>query len=93
MKQLIILQQKWKPIGNYPGMIFDLTVPGALCGKEAIACIRKLDANVPVFVASGYDNPVIKDPFEYGFTASICKPFLRSELVIMLQKYLKQNNF
>jgi len=63
------------------GMIFDLTIPGGMGGKEAVKEIRKLNQEIPVFVASGYSNdPVMKNPAEYGFTASICKPFKNDEL-------------
>ena len=71
------------------GAIFDLTVPGGMGGKAAIEEIRKLNTTTPVFVASGYaEDPVMKDPTNYGFTASICKPFTKSELMEMLNDYL-----
>lgn len=73
----------------FKGMLFDLTVPGAMGGKEAIDLIRKMDVTVPAFVASGYaDDPIIKNPADYGFTGSISKPFMRSELIEMLEKYM-----
>jgi len=72
------------------GMIIDLTIPGGAGGKEVIAEIRKLTAETPVFVTSGYAyDPVMRNPAVYGFTASICKPFRRSELSEMLIKYMK----
>jgi two-component system, cell cycle sensor histidine kinase and response regulator CckA len=68
-------------------MIFDLTIPGGVGGREAIMEIRKLDADIPVFVASGYaEDPVIANPAKYGFTASICKPFNKRELIELLNK-------
>jgi FixJ family two-component response regulator len=71
-------------------MIFDLTVPGAMGGKEAIQRIRKMGVNIPAFVSSGYaDDPIIRNPAGYGFTASICKPFMRSELIEMLEKHMR----
>jgi len=77
---------------KFAGMIFDLTVPGGMGGKEAVAEIRKLDAALPVFVASGYaDDPVMKNPVDYGFMASICKPFRMSELAEMLSTYIKKD--
>lgn len=77
---------------TFAGMIFDLTVPGAMGGKTAVEMIRKTNKEIPVFVASGYaDDPVMKNPTEFGFMASICKPFRKSELVAMLNKYLKPN--
>ena len=72
------------------GMIFDLTVHGGMGGKEALAEIRKLDVYTqnPVFVTSGYaEDPIMANPAEHGFTASICKPFTLSELSEMLNKY------
>ena len=71
------------------GMIFDLTVSGGMGGKAAIEEIRKTNTDIPAFVASGYaDDPIMKKPAEHGFTASICKPFMKSELSEMLNKYL-----
>ena len=72
------------------GIIFDLTVPGGMGGKAAVEEIRKLNTEIPIFVASGYaEDPVMKNPTEYGFTASICKPFRKNDLAEMLNKYLK----
>jgi signal transduction histidine kinase/CheY-like chemotaxis protein len=74
------------------GMIFDLTVPGGMGGMAAITEIRKTNTEIPAFVASGYaDDPVMKKPAEFGFTASICKPFKKSELSEMLNNYMKPN--
>ncbi len=71
------------------GMIFDLTIPGRMGGKEAVLEIRKLCSQTPVFVSSGYaDDPVMANPREYGFTASICKPFKLDEFSRMLNEYM-----
>jgi PAS domain S-box-containing protein len=73
-------------------MLFDLTVPGAMGGKEAIDLIRKMHVTVPAFVASGYaDDPIIKNPMGYGFTGSISKPFMRNELIELLEKHMKSS--
>lgn len=70
-------------------MIFDLTVPGGMGGKEAISELRKLDAAIPVFVASGYaDDPVMAHPRDYGFSGSIAKPFTTKELTQLLNAEL-----
>ena len=67
-------------------MILDLTIPGGMGGKEAAAAIRKLDQELPLFVASGYaDDPVMRNPVDYGFTGSIGKPFTIAELSDLLQ--------
>jgi PAS domain S-box-containing protein len=76
---------------KFTAMIFDLTVPGGMGGIEAVKEIRKVNKNVPVFVTSGYaDDPVLKNPVTYGFTASIPKPFTMEELSELLGKYLKK---
>jgi PAS domain S-box-containing protein len=66
-------------------MIFDLTIPNGMGGKATITELRKVNKDIPVFVASGYaEDPVMSNPKEYGFTASICKPFRLDELKKML---------
>ncbi len=71
------------------GMIFDLTIPGAMGGKEAVREVRKIDVKIPVFVASGYaDDPVMAHPEKFGFSMSICKPFRTAELAKMLNRFL-----
>jgi len=71
------------------GMIFDLTIAGGMGGKEAIKEIRALNLKIPVFVASGYaQDPVMAYPADYGFTASICKPFKMEQLIELLNKYI-----
>jgi PAS domain S-box-containing protein len=68
-------------------MIFDLTIPGGMGGLEAVREIRKVDKEIPIFVASGYaDNFVMKNPVECGFTGSISKPFTIAELSEMLSR-------
>jgi nitrogen-specific signal transduction histidine kinase/ActR/RegA family two-component response regulator len=70
-------------------MVFDLTVPGGMGGIEAVAEIRKTDKAVPVFVASGYsEDPAMANPEEFGFTASIRKPFQINELSEMFETHM-----
>jgi CheY-like chemotaxis protein len=58
-------------------------------GEEAIKEVRKICKETPVFVSSGYGgNSIMANPKEYGFTASLCKPFKKSELVEMLEEHL-----
>ena len=73
------------------GMIFDLTIPGGMGGKEAIREIRRICPDTPAFVASGYSvDPIMANPEEYGFTASLPKPFTIDELSDMLEKHMKK---
>jgi CheY-like chemotaxis protein len=58
-------------------------------GIETVFNIRKKNSEIPVIVASGYaDDPAIASPEDYGFNASICKPFTIAELSSVLNKYV-----
>lgn len=71
-------------------MFFDLTIPGGKGGRESVSEIRNICLETPVFVVSGYaEDPVMSNPKEYGFTASICKPFTMTDLEKMLNENLK----
>lgn len=62
-------------------IIMDLTVPGGMSGKECIVEILKIDPQAKVVVVSGYSNdPVMARYQDYGFVASIAKPFELAEL-------------
>ena len=71
-------------------LIFDLTIPGGVGGREAVKEIKKINSATPVFVVSGYaDDPVMANPQKYGFTGSICKPFTMADLAQMLDENLR----
>ncbi|MFW5902208.1 MAG: ATP-binding protein, partial [Thermodesulfobacteriota bacterium] len=51
----------------YDAVIMDLTVPGAMGGKEAISELRRMDPDVTAIVSSGYaTNPVMAECTAYG---------------------------
>lgn len=84
--------EEFKANRKLAGIVFDLTIPGGMGGKEAIEKIRKICPDTPAFVASGYsEDPAMANPEEYGFTASIQKPCLKEELSQMLEKYMKRS--
>jgi len=78
--------------GQMTAAIFlDLTVPGGMGGKETVRHIRAIDEKVPVFVASGYaEDPVMANPVDYGFNASLRKPFTMNELAAVLEKFVSK---
>jgi signal transduction histidine kinase/CheY-like chemotaxis protein len=70
-------------------LIFDLTVPGGMGGKDAMAAIRQIDLHTPAIVSSGYsDDPVMADYKQYGFTGVVPKPYELSELGEAIAKVL-----
>lgn len=73
----------------FSAIIVDLTIPAGMGGKELVKEIRKTDAEIPVFVSSGYaEDPIMADPEKYGFTGSLSKPFRKSDLMELLDKHL-----
>lgn len=57
-------------------VIMDLTVPGGMGGREAIAQLRQIDPHVVAIVSSGYSNdPVLANYEEFGFKGFVPKPF------------------
>ena len=65
----------------FAGVILDLTVPGAMGGKETMTKLLEIDPQVKAIVSSGYsDDPVMADFQKYGFSGVIAKPYRISEL-------------
>lgn len=62
-------------------VILDLTIPGGMGGKKTKEELRKIAPSLKIIASSGYsDDPVIAHPGEFGFDASIRKPYHREEL-------------
>jgi len=64
-------------------VIMDLTIPGGMGGKEAIAALLEIDPQAKAIVCSGYSqDPVMSRYREYGFKGTCAKPF---EFVVLSQ--------
>jgi PAS domain S-box-containing protein len=60
----------------YRAVLLDLTVPGAMGGREALQHLRVLDPSVCAIVSSGYSHdPILGDPESHGFAAVLPKPY------------------
>jgi PAS domain S-box-containing protein len=65
--------------------LLDLTVPGGLGGREIVARLASLDPRMRIIASSGYaDDPVMARPADYGFAASLAKPYHLHELLEVL---------
>jgi len=61
-------------------------------GKELIREVRKTHPQTPVFASSGFsEDHVMSHPADYGFTASIRKPYRRDELARLLESHMKKD--
>jgi CheY-like chemotaxis protein len=71
-------------------VILDLTIPGGMGGKEVLAILKQIDANVKSIVSSGYSNdPVMANYQNYGFCAVLVKPYRLQEISGVLQELSK----
>jgi CheY-like chemotaxis protein len=69
--------------------MMDLTVPGGMGGREAIAQLRRIDPKVRAIVSSGYSSdPVLANYREHGFCGVAAKPYEMSDLARVLREAL-----
>lgn len=88
----IELYKKAKKSGKpFDAVIMDLTIPGAMGGKEAIKKLLEIDPKAKAIVSSGYSNdPVMAHFRKYGFIGFLAKPYKREELHEILVEALKK---
>jgi CheY-like chemotaxis protein len=68
-------------------VIMDLTIPGGMGGVEAARQILAFDPAAHLIVSSGYsEDPVMAHYAEYGFCASIEKPYKVEDIIAILQR-------
>jgi two-component system cell cycle sensor histidine kinase/response regulator CckA len=77
----------------FDAVIMDLTVPGGMGGRDALARLRDIDPGVRAIVSSGYSNdPILADYAKYGFAGAVAKPFLLKELSVSIAAVLKPSS-
>lgn len=70
----------------FAAVVLDLTVLGGMGGIECLRALKERDPDVRAVVASGYYNdPVMAQATDYGFVASVAKPFHLEELAQALR--------
>ncbi|MEI7899717.1 MAG: ATP-binding protein [bacterium] len=71
-------------------VIMDLTIPGAIGGKEAIKDLLAMDPHVKAVVSSGYaDDPVMANPARFGFKGVVAKPYTQKELLEVVRRVMQ----
>jgi PAS domain S-box-containing protein len=70
--------------------ILDLTIPGGMGGKEAVAALRHFYPDVKAIAYSGYANDSVLAQFEkFGFSAYIPKPFKAKDIFLAIAELQK----
>jgi len=71
----------------YSAVILDLTIPGAMGGRETVGKLHEIDPDARVIVSSGYaHDPVMAHYKEHGFVGAVAKPVDIRELAEMVKK-------
>ncbi len=71
-------------------VIMDLTVPGGMGGRDAMAELHKLDPSVKGIVSSGYSSdPVLANYRGYGFHGMVAKPYRLTDLAKAIRSVLE----
>ncbi len=81
-----LFERARKAAQPFAAVILDLTIPGGMGGKEALAEMLKIDPSVKAVVSSGYaNNPIMADYRAHGFSGCIRKPYTVNELSNVLK--------
>ncbi|MBW2735840.1 MAG: response regulator, partial [Deltaproteobacteria bacterium] len=81
-EQAIAFVQSAKQEGAMFAIAFlDLTVPGAMGGKEAVRKIHQIAPSLPCIAISGYsEDGALLEPQKYGFASAMRKPFVPKDV-------------
>jgi len=69
--------------------LLDLTVRTGEGGRETVQPLRALMPDLQIIASSGYsDDPIMAEPAQFGFNASLSKPFRLDDLGDLLAKLI-----
>jgi PAS domain S-box-containing protein len=72
--------------------ILDLTIPGGMGGRDTVKKLREKYSVLPIFASSGFsEDPIMAFPAQFGFTASICKPYRKLDLATLLNTFFGES--
>jgi PAS domain S-box-containing protein len=78
----------------FDAVLLDLVVPGGMGGRETIGRLSEVDPKVKAIVVSGYAQDATLTEFrDYGFKASIAKPYTLEELDTTLTSVITLGNY
>ncbi len=86
-KALSLYKESLNTDDPYDLLILDLTIRGGIGGQETLQKIREIDPEAKAIVTSGYsDDPIMVNYQEYGFLASMPKPYRITDLQNSIRK-------
>ncbi len=73
-------------------VVMDLTIPGGIGGKEAIATLLQMDPSVRAVVSSGYSSDLAMSDFrKHGFRGMVAKPYDIMQLASVIRSVLAES--
>jgi len=79
-------------LNPYQVAILDLVIPGGIGGKEVVMELKKVSPSTFSIVSSGYSDDNINSLYqEYGFHASLPKPYRAKEMIHLVLSLIEQN--
>ncbi|MDD2337063.1 MAG: PAS domain S-box protein [Geobacteraceae bacterium] len=86
-----LFREAWERGSPFDVVILDLTIPGAMGGKEAAGLLLDINPEALLIVSSGYSNdPVVSDYRSFGFSGAVSKPFDVKGLMTELGRLMRQ---
>jgi CheY-like chemotaxis protein len=74
----------------YDLVIFDLTIPGGMGGREAMEKLLEMDPAVRAIVSSGYSNDLVLSNYQaHGFRGMVSKPYEVADLAHTIERVLR----
>jgi PAS domain S-box-containing protein len=71
--------------------LLDLTIPGGMGGRAVAEPLQRMNPDALLIASSGYsDDPIMADPSQFGFSASLAKPYTRGEMEKLMSSLLVQ---
>ena len=76
---------------SFDVVIFDLTIPGGMGGKDTLHNLLEFDPKIKAIVSSGYSiDPVVSNYQNYGFCGVLTKPYNLENIQHLLSDIFKE---
>jgi len=89
-EEALALYRRYLNVGRpYDAVILDVNIIGGMGGEDCFAELQRMHPDVRAIIASGYDDPNLRERFEaMGFAAYLTKPYRLGDLGRAIQHAL-----